>query len=66
MNIVVNGERRDVADDLTVDVLATSVIDRPKGVAVALNGEDVPRSEWSTTRVRADYEVEVVTAKQGG
>ena len=66
MKLTINGERQEIADGTTVDVLATSLLDRPKGVAVAVNGEVVPRSAWASTALAADDEVEVVTAKQGG
>jgi sulfur carrier protein len=66
VKLLLNGERTEVPDGITVAALATSVIDRPKGVAVAVNGEVVPRSAWATTALRSDDEVEVVTAKQGG
>ena len=61
-----NGEPATVADGVTVDALAASILDRPKGVAVAVNGEVVPRSEWSSTTLCNDDRVEVVTARQGG
>lgn len=66
MNVVLNGERVDVNDGITVDALAASVLDRPRGVAVAVNGEVVPRSAWAATALNDDDEVEVVTGKQGG
>ena len=66
MKVLLNGERVDISDGTTVDVLAASVLDRPRGVAVAVNGEVVPRSAWATTALHDDDEVEVVTAKQGG
>ena len=66
MRLLVNGEPATVADGVTVDALATSILDRPKGVAVAVNGEVVPRSEWSSTTLCNDDRVEVVTARQGG
>jgi sulfur carrier protein len=66
MKIMVNGEPQLVDDGTTVAVLATRVLDRPKGVAVAVNGEVVPRSEWAGTALCDDDEVEVVTARQGG
>ena len=66
MNVVLNGEPTAVADRITVDRLAASVLDRPKGVAVAVNGEVVPRSAWGVTELREDDHVEVVTARQGG
>jgi len=36
------------------------------GVAVAVNGRIVPRSQWSLTQVQAGDAVEVVHAVQGG
>ena len=66
MKVLVNGEPTLLDDGTTVHVLATAVLDRPRGVAVAINGEVVPRSAWATTELRDDDRVEVVTARQGG
>jgi thiamine biosynthesis protein ThiS len=38
----------------------------PKGVAVAVDRDVIPRSEWSTTRVRPGAPIEIVTAAAGG
>ena len=38
----------------------------PRGVAVALNGTVVRRSEWETVRVLEGDAVEIVTAVAGG
>jgi sulfur carrier protein len=37
-----------------------------RGVAVAVNGEVVPRSVWDATDLRPGDRVEVLTAAQGG
>jgi sulfur carrier protein len=37
-----------------------------RGVAVAVNGEVVPRSSWTTVELRDGDRVEVLTAAQGG
>jgi len=37
-----------------------------KGIAVAVNGEVVPRSAWETTGLHPGDRVEVLTAAQGG
>jgi sulfur carrier protein len=37
-----------------------------RGVAVALDGEVVPRSAWTTTLVPDHSRVEIVTAAAGG
>jgi sulfur carrier protein len=66
MTVVVNGERRDVQDETTVADLVRSLVDAERGVAVALDGEVVPRSAWATTRLRDGHRVEVLRAVQGG
>ncbi len=58
--IPVNSLRSLVSDLLAEHHLPT------KGVAVAINGEVVRRSEWEITYVEADDEVEVLTAAAGG
>jgi sulfur carrier protein len=37
-----------------------------RGVAVAVNGEVVPRSQWAEVALRDGDRVEVLTAAQGG
>jgi sulfur carrier protein len=37
-----------------------------RGVAVAINGTVVPRAAWSSTRLSAGDQVEIVRARQGG
>jgi sulfur carrier protein len=37
-----------------------------RGVAVAVDGEVVPRSDWDTFRLRDSARVEVLGAMQGG
>jgi len=37
-----------------------------RGVAVAVDGEVVPRTAWQTFALEADARVEVLTAMQGG
>lgn len=39
---------------------------RPPGVAVAVDGEVVPRAAWSAARIGEGSVVEIVTAVQGG
>ncbi len=49
-----------------LDVLARAGMDDLRGVAVALDGEVVPRSEWPSRDVGDGQRVEVVRAVQGG
>ena len=63
----VNGERRRVAA-ADVDALlgALGLDPAGRGVAVARNGEIVPRSAWRTTALGPDDRIEIVGAVQGG
>ena len=66
MNVVVNGEPCTVATDYRVADLAADLDVGPKGVAVAVNGEVVSRSEWTEHRLDDGDRVEVLGAMQGG
>ena len=68
MQVVLNGESQELPDGATVEsaVIATGAPAGGRGVAVALDGEVVPRAEWKTTAVREGQQVEVLHAVQGG
>jgi sulfur carrier protein len=65
--ITINGERRELDDGATIEaaVRAAGAPDG-RGVAVALDGEVVPRREWAFTEIRDGQQVEVLRAVQGG
>lgn len=66
MNVSVNGERREVAEGLTLDRLVATLTTAHAGVAAALNEAVVPRGRWSGTPLTDGDRVEVLTAVQGG
>jgi sulfur carrier protein len=63
-----NGELREVPPEATVQGLVASLPGAPdgRGIAVALEGEVVPRKAWPSTAITAGAHVEVVVAVQGG
>jgi len=66
--VMLNGERRELNGRATV-AAAVELAGAPeggRGVAVALDGEVVPRGEWATTEVRDGQELEGLRAVQGG
>jgi sulfur carrier protein len=67
-SVTLNGTPHELPDEATVEaaVLATGAPADGRGVAVALDGEVVPRGEWSRTPVREGQQVEVLHAVQGG
>ena len=68
MLVTVNGERRELPAGATVAnvVAALSRAPEGRGVAVAVEGEVVPRGSWSGTELQDGAHVEVVAAVQGG
>jgi len=64
--VFVNGVARDLAATATVLRLIADLAAPSRGVAVAVNGEVVPRSDWPGAALRAGDRVEVLTAAQGG
>jgi sulfur carrier protein len=66
--ITVNGQSREVPAGTAVAVVVTEFVGpgTGRGVAVAVNGEVVPRAAWDRTTVAAGDRVEVLTATQGG
>lgn len=63
--IRVNGSAEDHFGE-TVQALLTRMSIGPKGVAVSLNGDVVPRSRWSSTTIPDESSIEIVTAVAGG
>jgi sulfur carrier protein len=68
MTVIVNGRPAEVAADETVAGLLATLGHPPggPGIAVALNGEVVPRGAWATTSLGDHDRLEVLGASQGG
>jgi len=68
MRIELNGQAHELPDGATLDaaVRATRADAEARGVAVALDGEVVPRGDWGQTPLREGQAVEVLAAIQGG
>jgi sulfur carrier protein len=66
--IVLNGTRSEVGAGETVSVVLELVGVKPwmGGVAVAVDGEVLPRASWETFALHEGAHVEVLTAMQGG
>lgn len=66
MTVVVNGQPRQLAPGTTVAAVVAALRAPSRGVAVAVNGEVVPRAAWSDTTLVDGDQVEVLAATQGG
>lgn len=60
--ITVNGEAVELAARTTLDALVPG----RRGVAIARNGEVVPRSAWSATELCDGDRIEILEAAPGG
>lgn len=68
MTIRLNGTERELPDGASVAaaVALLDVTEDSRGVAVAVDGEVVPRGAWAGTVLADGAQVEVVMAIQGG
>ncbi len=66
--MILNGEPSEIpAGETVASVLARLGLEtNAKGVAVAVDGEVLPRACWETFALPEDARVEVLTAMQGG
>jgi len=66
--ISLNGEVAEVraGDTVAVVLRELGVSEDTRGIAVAVDGEVVPRVAWESFALSADARVEVLTAMQGG
>lgn len=66
--VILNGEPAVLPDGASVAVaVRTAGVHEPgRGVAVAVDGEVVPRGQWESTPLAEGGRVEVLSAVQGG
>ena len=66
VQVTVNGVATDVAEDTTVAALVAQRGGRHDRIAVARNGDVVPRSSWAATRLSPGDDLEVLAPTAGG
>ena len=66
MDIVVNGERREISEGSTVSQLLDTLQVRPERVVVEVNLKILKRHEQATTVLKRDDHVEIVRFVGGG
>lgn len=68
MELTINGQTRSL-EAANIDQLLAAELEEGhsrRGIAVAVNGEVVPRTEWDSARIHAGDRVEIVRALPGG
>ena len=66
MRIHVNGEPREIEENLSLPELITSLTLKPEQIAIELNQKVVRRSEWPGTVLRNGDKLEIVHFVGGG
>lgn len=66
MQVFVNGDPFEIQDDASVGDLVTKLTDDPRGIAIELNREIVPKSKHADTRLSEGDRLEVVQFVGGG
>jgi sulfur carrier protein len=66
VQVWINGEQRELADGASVRDALAVLGAPPNGIAVAVDGEVVPRADWPSVALADGARVEVLTAVQGG
>jgi len=67
MHITFNSEPQEIpAALLLIDLLETKELNNKKGIAVAVNGNVIPRQNWSDTQLSHNDSILVIKAAQGG
>ena len=66
MSVLVNGDSRPSEPGLTLRQALTAWGYEPKSIAVALNGEFVPRHRYDGLILEDGQELEIVAPMQGG
>lgn len=66
MRIQVNGEPREVNENLSLPELIASLSLKPEQIAIELNQKVVRRPDWPATTLRANDKIEIVHFVGGG
>jgi sulfur carrier protein len=66
VQVWINGAERELADGARVRDALVALGAPESGVAIAVDGEVVPRADWASVPLADGARVEVLTAVQGG
>jgi sulfur carrier protein len=67
MQLRINGKKQEVGEGImSLRHLLEKLGYEPDSIAVALNGQFVPRHQYTTCMVQDEHELEVVAPMQGG
>jgi len=67
MTITINNKEVEVvAQEVLQQIVFNQVGENPKGIAVAINGQVIPKDSWTQTPVSENDDILIIKATQGG
>lgn len=66
LRLEINGERRELASELSLQELVQVLDLKPEQIAIELNQVVVRRSEWAATKLKEGDRIEIVHFVGGG
>lgn len=66
MTLLINGEKKELEKPCTLTELLQELRYEGKHFAVALNRQFIPRSQYTTTAIKDQDEIEILMPLQGG
>lgn len=67
MNIYINDTEHELPQDAAITAALDAIgMSSQKGIAIAINNNVVPRTEWHNTTLQANDKVTLIRATQGG
>jgi sulfur carrier protein len=66
MDLIINGEKRQFADDIYLAALVEQLGMKPERLAIELNGNIISRSSWVETPLHSGDRLEIVHFVGGG
>ena len=66
MTLIINGEEKTLASDLTLAELVQQLGMKPDRIAIELNREITPRQQWPAIRLKQGDRLEIVHFVGGG
>ncbi|MBC7862697.1 MAG: sulfur carrier protein ThiS [Bacteroidia bacterium] len=68
MQLTVNGSKRDIGSETisVSDLLRSEAVLKTEGIAVAVNQNVIPKTEWEQTFLKENDTLLIIKATQGG
>ena len=66
MKVILNDSLYEVKEETTLEEFIESLEIRLQGVAIAINNEVIPKSEWKNTKLTDDMALMMIHAVSGG